>query len=179
MSPLPAISRPIELERIGAEATVHRVEIGEQDRAALAAELGLIAVSALSAEFGLRRDRDGTIRLEGRLAAEIVQSCVVSLEPVEQIIDEPIELRFVERQPGNRSSPVDIEPTGEDPPEIVSGPFLDLGPIVVEHFILAIDPYPHAPGAEAPANPAGDGEEVRDSPFSGLAGLVRQGSRHR
>ena len=38
---------------------------------------------------------------------------------------------------------------------------LDLGAIAVEHFLLAIDPYPRAPGAELPADVARNARERR------------------
>jgi hypothetical protein len=51
----------------------------------------------------------------------------------------------------------------------LTGPTLDLGPIVMEHFVLAIDPYPRAPGAELPDG----GEGAADSPDSPFAVLAR------
>jgi uncharacterized metal-binding protein YceD (DUF177 family) len=171
--PLPVISRPVEIATIGAAQSVARIEIGAQERKALAAALGLAEILALSAEIGLSRDRGKTIHLDGRLAAEIVQNCVVSLEPVRQTIDEPIRLSFVERAPGAQPPAiVEVVATEDDPPEPVSGPLLDLGPIVVEHFLLGIDPYPRAPGAVPPDNPAGDTADTGDSPFSVLAPLI-------
>ena len=44
-----------------------------------------------------------------------------------------------------------IDPDASDPPELLAGPALDLGAIAVEHFLLAVDLYPRAPGAELPA----------------------------
>lgn len=178
MSVLPEISRPVEIARIGTEALAKRIEIGEEERTALAAALGLVDILALSAEIELKRDRHRVIHLDGRLTAEIVQDCVVSLEPLQQAVDEPIRLRFVEGESEGTSAigAIDIEPTDDDPPEIVSGPLLDLGPVVIEHFILAVDPYPRVPGAESPANPASEPSDGSDSPFSVLGSLVERGA---
>jgi uncharacterized metal-binding protein YceD (DUF177 family) len=176
VSALPVISRPVEIVTIGAEQSVARIEIGTEERKALAAALELVDIPALSAEIGLSRDRGGTVHLDGRLSAELVQNCVVSLEPVRQTIEEPIRLSFVESARDARpSAAVDIVPTEDDPPEILDGPILDLGPIVVEQLLLGIDPYPRAPGAAPPDNPAGETGATRDSPFSALAPLI--GSR--
>jgi uncharacterized metal-binding protein YceD (DUF177 family) len=173
---LPVISHTLDIASIGAAKMAERIEVGEEERKALAAALGLVDVSALSAEVRLKRDRNRVIHVDGRLTAEVVQECVVSLEPVRQTIDEPINLRFVEGglDAKSGSSAVDIEPTGDDPPEIVHGPTIDLGQFVVEHFILAVDPFPRAPGAELPANPLGEAEDSADSPFSVLGALVRR-----
>jgi len=58
-----------------------------------------------------------------------------------------------------------------DPPDLLSGPTIDLGAIAVEHFLLAIDPYPRAPGAELPAEAADPSPDSSDSPFAALARL--------
>jgi uncharacterized metal-binding protein YceD (DUF177 family) len=174
VSSLPVISHPVEVVRISATRSEERVEVGADERKALAEALGLVDIPAFSAEFVLRRDRNGVIHVDGRIVAEVVQECVVSLEPVRQKIDESVELRFVTALKPGRSGPdpVDIEPVGEDPPEILSGPILDLGPIMMEYLVLALDPYPRAPGAEAPSNPAGEGSEAGASPFAVLSSLV-------
>lgn len=181
MRRLPVISHTVGVATIGAAEKAERIEVSEEERKALAAALGLVDVSALSAEVRLKRDRYRVIHVDGRLTAEVVQDCVVSLEPVRQTIDEPINLRFVEGEldAKSRASAVDIEPTEDDPPEIVHGPMLDLGPVVVEHFILAVDPFPRAPGAELPAKPLGEPEDSDDSPFSVLGALVRRPAKDR
>ena len=48
------------------------------------------------------------IRVEGRVTAEIVQACVVSLEPVAQTIDEAVDVRLVEA--GSRRAEAVLRP---------------------------------------------------------------------
>lgn len=174
MKPLPTISRALAIAGIGAVAKAERIEIGDEERRALAEALGLAEVLALTAEVQIKRGRGQVVHVDGRLQATVVQDCVISLEPVQQTIDEPIEMRFVESTPNAKSGAdaIDIEPTGDDPPEVVDGPILDLGPVIVEHFILAVDPFPRAPGAELPADPSSETGDDRDSPFSVLGSLV-------
>lgn len=175
MSEVPTFSRPVEISTIGAGELVKKIEASEKERLEIVAALGLVGVSELIAELALSRDDNGVIHLAGRVGAEIVQNCVVSLDPVDQTINEEISLTFI--QEGTRSSSatkaeeIAVDPMLDDPPELVSGPILDLGPIVLEHFILAIDPYPRVPGVAAPANPAEDGGETSDSPFAVLEKL--------
>jgi uncharacterized metal-binding protein YceD (DUF177 family) len=179
MSDLVALSRPVDISRIAAAGIVERIEATEQERAALAASLGIVAIDKLAAEVTLVRDQRGLIRLDGRLTAEIVQNCVVSLVPVAQAIDEPISLRFAEegslaaQPPPKPAAEIRVDPGEEDPAEVLTGTTIDLGPIVVEHLVLAIDPYPRAPGATLPDNPAEDLPGPGDSPFAVLAGLTR------
>jgi uncharacterized metal-binding protein YceD (DUF177 family) len=170
---LPLLPRPVDVVAIGATPQVRRVEATEKERKEISAALDLVDLPALAADLELRRDGRGRIHVEGRVVADIVQSCVVSLEPVAQHIDEPIAMVFVEAgdvkaepRPGTE---IRVDPGAEDPPEALAGSTLDLGPIVMEHFVLAIDPYPRAPGAEMPDT----GEGASDSPESPFAVLAR------
>jgi uncharacterized metal-binding protein YceD (DUF177 family) len=178
VSGMPSISRPVELASIRTAPQFQRIELDDGERKALAEALGYVEIVALVAEIVLSRDPDHEICLDGRLTAEVVQTCVVSLEPVRQNIDEPIQARYVEEESAaKRPLPVDLPLTEDDPPDVVSGPVLDLGPIVVEHFLLAVDPYPRAPGAEAPGNPAAAVPDKVESPFAVLAPLAERGKR--
>jgi uncharacterized metal-binding protein YceD (DUF177 family) len=185
MSDVPALSRPVDISRINAAGIVERIEATEHERAALAASLGIVAIGKLAAEVMLDRNARGLIRLDGRLTAEIVQNCVVSLVPVAQAIDEPISLRFAEegssaaKTPPKPATEIRVDPAEEDPAEVLTGTAIDLGPIVVEHLVLAIDPYPRAPGATLPDNPAEDQPGPGDSPFAVLAGLTRTRPKNR
>ena len=177
MSELAPLARPVALSTIGAGRMFQKIEATADERADLAKALELVDVVAFTAEIALHRESRGTIHLDGRIWADVVQNCVVSLEPVHQIVDEPIELRFVED--GSRAGKsteaankeIDVDPEQEDPPEVVIGTVLDLGPIVVEHLVLAIDPYPRAPGAQPPENPLEDTADASDSPFAVLGKL--------
>lgn len=177
MSETPLLSRPVDISTIGTAKSIKKFEASADERSQLAGSLGLVEIPALSAEIALRRSQNGTIYLDGRLTAEVVQNCVVSLVPVTQAIDEEISLRFVQADSPLASTPatpgaeINVDPTLEDPPEIVTGRAIDLGSIVVEHLVLTIDPYPRAPGASPPENPAADSEDSRDSPFSVLEKL--------
>jgi uncharacterized metal-binding protein YceD (DUF177 family) len=171
---LPLLPRPVDVVAIGATPQVRRVEATEKERKEISAALDLVDLPALAADLELRRDGRGRIHVEGRVVADIVQSCVVSLEPVAQHIDEPIAMVFVEaREAGAEPRPgaeIRVDPVDEDPPEALPGSTLDLGPIVIEHFVLAIDPYPRAPGAELPDGGEGTSDSP-DSPFAILAKL--------
>ena len=174
MNELPLLPRPVDVVSIGAAPQVRKVEATEKERREISAALDMVDLPALEAGLELRRDGRGRVHVEGRVVADIVQSCIVSLEPVAQHIDEPIAMVFVEAgevddepRPG---AEIRVDPANEDPPEVLPGSTLDLGPIVMEHFVLAIDPYPRAPGAELPASGEGTSDSP-DSPFAVLAKL--------
>ncbi len=183
MSESAILSRPVEVADIPDAGLEVEIVAGEHERTALAAAYDLVAVKALTASATLTRDGKGGLSIEARVVADIVQTCVVSLVPVDQHIDEPISLRFV--PPGSPEAPKPAKPGAEvvisadqpEPPEILTGPTIDLGALVEEHFVLAIDPYPHAPGAELPAEAADTEKAGSQSPFAVLAGLATKRPR--
>jgi uncharacterized metal-binding protein YceD (DUF177 family) len=151
-----------------------RVDLSAEagEREALARRFDLPGIGALSASLDLRPEPGGAIRARGTLRAEVVQSCIVTLEPVPGRVEAPVDLRLL---PDGRE-PADEDP--DSPDEIESpGDVADLGEAVAEQLALALDPYPRAPGAELPAG-AVDPEEpddapARPNPFAVLKGMRR------
>src|SRR5215468_4721656 len=79
----------------------------ERTRAAIAELAGLRSLPRLEAHFDLaRRGRDG-LRVTGRVAATVGQTCVVTLEPIESDLEEEIDLVFAPP-----AAPVVIEEEG-------------------------------------------------------------------
>ncbi len=157
----PEFSRPLPLGLVGPEGRREVLEADAAERAALARRFGIPAVERLRAELVLRPEADGAVRAEGRLDASVVQSCVVTLEPVAQRVDETVSLRLL---------PAGREPQDEadEPDEIATrNGVADLGEAVAEQLALALDPYPRAPGAILPA----EASEEAEHPLAGLAKL--------
>jgi hypothetical protein len=68
---------------------------------------------------------------------------------------------------------LDLSPTDLDPPDPIIGGVIDLGQVVAEQLVLALDPFPRAPGAafDSPADaPAAEGTPT-PGPFAALAAL--------
>ena len=101
--------------------------------------------------------------------ADVVQTCVVTLEPVAARVTDTVEREFTLRSDvAAVRQEVDVEPGAEDPPDLVEGGEIDIGAVVIEALALAIDPYPRKPGAVLeyqPENPPDPG------PFAALAKL--------
>ncbi len=171
------LSRPMSVTEIHGQSEME-VEASADERTALAFEYDLVEVSRLRATAELVATSSG-VDVRGRVTADIVQSCVVTLEPVAQHIDEPFSVRLVRPgspalaefdQPGDE---IVVDPAAADPPDLLEGNAVDVGAIVEEALVLAIDPYPRAPGATLPAEVGGSaGEEPPGkSPFAVLAAL--------
>lgn len=169
----PEFSRPVRTDRIGREPRQRRLEANAAEREKLAARLGLAALSRLIAEVEFRRRGGGRIEVSGSFEADLIQNCVVTLEPVPASIAESFAMSFIEIDDAadavERETTVSLE--GAEPPEPVAAGTIDLGETVVQHLAVAIDPYPRAPGAEPPSSGKPAGEAARPHPFAGLADL--------
>ena len=146
--------------------------VADQDiRAALAESIGLRALPRLAASFDVARHGREGLRVVGRVSATVGQTCVVTLEPIDNEIEEAVDLTFVPAaaelsEDGGARSRV----AAEDAPEPLVGGVVDLGVVATEFVSLGIDPYPRKSGADFTA-PAAD--DVTPHPFAALAALKK------
>jgi uncharacterized metal-binding protein YceD (DUF177 family) len=157
------------------------------ERRALARRFDLLEVRSLRGHGRLERSDDpAEVVLRGWLEAEVVQECVVSLEPAPARLRQPIERRY-RRSGGPPSEPERVQPTGaidlddgEDEVERVSGREIDLGEAFAEELGLSLDPYPRAPGAAAiEATPLAPYVRLaRAEPSRPFAALQQPGRKH-
>ena len=120
----------------------------------------------LEAAIDLARHGDG-MRATGRVYATVGQTCVVSLEAMENLVDEPIDVIFAPSPAGDVADENEAFDADEPPEALVDGS-ADLGAIAAELLLLGIDPYPRKPGA-AFAPPVE--ESAGTNPFAVLAKL--------
>jgi uncharacterized metal-binding protein YceD (DUF177 family) len=118
---------------------------GAEERAAVAADLGIAGVRKLRFEGWLRPEGRQDWRLEGQLGATVVQESVVSLEPVTTRIDERVERRYVADQ--GEPELGEAEMPEDDTIEMLPAS-LDLAEVMLEALALAVPPYPRAEGEE-------------------------------
>jgi hypothetical protein len=143
-----------------------RVEANAQQRAEVARHFNLLGIEALSGSYHVSAGSPGA-RVRGEVTASVRQTCVVSLEPFEAQIREPVDLAFAA---GPREVPtdrIDISPDDEDPPEPLLNGKIDLGAVTVEFLALGLDPHPRKPSASF-AHQNSDAERPA-SPFAVLA----------
>jgi uncharacterized metal-binding protein YceD (DUF177 family) len=139
-----------------------------QARTAIAKRAGVIDVSRLEASFDVtRHGRDG-LRVVGEVSATVGQTCVVTLEPIEETIEEPVDLVFLPARAGEPTEEGEIEVPLEDEPEVLVDDGVDLGAIATEFVVLGVDPYPRKPGVVF-ETPVGDDDSAH--PFAALAAL--------
>jgi hypothetical protein len=151
---------------------LHRAfEANAGERQALADLGGLREMLSANASLDLTPMREGRVHVIGRVKARIGQSCVVTLDPIENDIDEAIDLIFAPpQQIPALADLVDDAPESDaeipDPPEPIVAGMIDLGRLATDALFLGVDPYPRKLGAtfEPPAVPA----DPEDHPFAAL-----------
>jgi uncharacterized metal-binding protein YceD (DUF177 family) len=169
MSVPPGWSVPVRLEDIPETGLRFTLAADAAAVTLLARAAGVEAVTRLEADFDVSRyGRDG-LTITGRVSATVRQACVVTMEPVEKHIEEPVDLTFMPYRDGSGTSTPEEAPN-VDPPDVLVDGTVDLGAIATEFLILGIDPYPRKAGAVFA--PPATGEEA-DQPFAALAALKK------
>ena len=159
----PEFSRPVEVGCIGPEGLELELQASEDERRRLARRLGLLSLDSLSAQARIRRESTTRFRVNVDFYAEVLQSCVISLEPVSSRIGDHFSVLCLD-DAGQADAEVFVEPEGDEPPEPIADGRIDLGELVTQYLSLAIDPYPKRPEAELPGGFRRDGgtEEAGD-----------------
>ncbi|HUO00838.1 MAG TPA: YceD family protein [Bradyrhizobium sp.] len=166
---------PVAVEDIAEDGKSFALEADAETRAAIAKMAGLRDLPQLAANFDVMRHSTGGLHVIGRVSATVGQSCVVTLEPLLNPIEEEIDLVFAPRaeqaaaalETDHERAPAEAK---RDEPEVLVGGTVDLGALAIEFLILGLNPYPRKPGAvfeAAQEQAAGAG------PFAALAGWTK------
>lgn len=179
-------ARPFDVRSLKGEARRIDLKATPEECAAVAAAVSLPGIAALGASFRVVPRAGDRIELDGRVVATITQTCVVSLEPFETAIEQPVELVFAPaaepipepRGRGGRGesemmlpTPVGGNDDQEDPPDPMVDDMIDLGAVAVEFMVLGLDPYPHKPGVHFDDMVVGENDAPAPSAFAALARL--------
>ncbi len=181
--PIPGFSRPLRVADLGANATVRRIEADAGERSALAERFGLVALDSLIATITLDTTQPGrgVVRVRGELSAEVVQACVVTLEPLSARLHASFERLYGPQENGEETdapedSATEIAPDAEEPLEPFVDGAIDIGEAVAEQVAIELDPFPRAPGAiyQGQSSDPGEGGEAGQArrPFAGLKDLM-------
>jgi uncharacterized metal-binding protein YceD (DUF177 family) len=167
-------SHVYNLGRLGQAGDAVAIEAGPEERAGLARLAGVLEVPKFSAGATLKKISPSRFEIAYALAAEVIQACVVSLEPLTAPIVREFtrELHFTPVL-RHADKEVIVSPADDEVPEEIESLHYDLAGPLVEEFLLAIDPYPRkdgvafAPPGEAP----GKAKDKPESPFAVLKSL--------
>ena len=167
-------SVPVTVAQIP-DTGLHRdFEADRAEREAMAEVAGLRNIVSASASLDLTLKRGGRVHVTGRVQARIGQVCVVTLDPIENEIDEDIDLIFAPPEQISQLADL-VEESAEsnteipDPPEPIINGVIDLGRLATDALFLAVDPYPRKPGAVF--EPHVEAADPDDHPFAALKAL--------
>jgi uncharacterized metal-binding protein YceD (DUF177 family) len=164
-------SVPVRIDEVPEGGRHFDLIADEGTRAAVAELAGLRSLTQLAASLDLIRRGRNDLRVVGHVSATVGQVCVVSLEPMEQDVEETIDVTFSPQASATApETAAEIEIPPEDGPEPLIEGKIDLGALATEFLILGIDPYPRKPEAKFEPPPAADDT---GHPFSALAALKK------
>jgi uncharacterized metal-binding protein YceD (DUF177 family) len=166
-SPLQRLFKLGELTQAGSDVTI----TATPEQLPGIAEWGLVdKVSRFEAKLQLKRLSTTRFSYAADLVADIVQACVVTLEPVESHLVRHIEreLHLAPKVP-EEVAELTLAAGDDDAPETITSLHYDLAGPLLEEFLLAIDPYPRKPGAAFAPLP--NAESAPEKPFAALKAL--------
>lgn len=185
----PEFSRIIELKDTERGPVTQELEATEDELLALAERLGLVSVTKLEATMTLLEEAPNWYVAHGSLLATVVQTCIRTLEPLTQELDEDVEVRITSDPSCAPIQEEEVEFGTGDDYEFTTAEEVDVGELVTQALCIALDPYPRKEGAEVPAVPgvevvwdspgspvsaAPPIEEVKNRPFANLAALLEK-----
>lgn len=169
-APPPEFSRPVRIDTLGARPRAMEIAATAEERAALAARFGFVALDALSATLELTRDGE-EVRARGNVQASLAQSCAATGAPVPENVDQPFDLLF-RPAPAGGAPDEEIElDAGDLDILFYESARVDVGEAVAETLSLAVNPYPRAGDADERLRAAGVLTEEQAGPFAALGAL--------
>jgi hypothetical protein len=166
LDPPPEFSRLVALtvERSGHVAFDIVADVAE--RRALADRFGLPEIKRLAATGRFSPGRGETWMLAARIEAEVVQNCVITLDPIDQQLHDDLTLVFASDAPDGTEVEFGLDDAEILPPDRM----VDIGEIVAQQLSLALDPFPRKPGASLPEYE----KSASDKPLAVLAAWHRK-----
>ena len=160
-------SVPLRLHQVGA-GLKRTLEPNAEERARIVKALNLLSLDDFTAEMSVTPTVSGW-RIDGRVKAEVVQPCGLTLEPVPESVNQTFLINLTEQPPEaevDENGEIDLE-LDDSFPDYVEDGKIDLGQYAVEQLLLALDPFPRKEGAVFVQPP----EPVELSPFAVLKSM--------
>jgi hypothetical protein len=174
---LPPISRLYDLADLSDAGYETTIVAATKDLPRLAEWVEVEGIERFEGHVELIRLSQNRFEYDADLEADVVQSCVVTLEPVRTHISRSFH-RVLHLKPGahrfaDKGGSITLSAAEDDAPEEIDSTRYDLAGPLIEELVLAIDPYPRAAGVVFEP-PAADSDKP-ESPFAVLAKLKGQG----
>lgn len=150
-------------------------------RANLAEALNIEVCNSLTCDIDLAPAKRGRFHGTVHIKAGITQTCVVTVEPFDSALDETVRVEFwPEKQiaawDADRGEEAEIDENTPDP-EPIEDDTLNVGRVIYESLVVAVDPYPRAPDAALEtASTETEAERAAERPFAALEKLRSPGN---
>lgn len=177
-------SRPRSAVNLPADGRTFTAVASAEECIALAGRIGVLAVEDVRIEGVLKpRSRSKQVVLTASLTARVTQSCVITLEPVVNVIDTAFERVFEFgiadewARFGDTSRDVVLGSPEIDAADPIVDDVIDVGEAAAEQLALEVDPFPRVPGAvfDPPAPELGDQDAPgAKNPFAALNSLRKR-----
>ena len=133
--------------------------------AELVSRFDFVSIKDLRAKVTIRKVAHDCWDVAGNLSAQVVQRCVITDDPVPELVDFIIEERYVRKAEGFDGVEVDLN--GAEP--LVGGE-IDIGEMVAQTLGIAVTPWPksHVSAENLIEEAISD-----EHPFAGLAALKK------
>jgi hypothetical protein len=141
------------------------------ERSVIVPALDVVSCEAVTADYVIRPLGEGRYRMSGRISAQLTQSCVVTLAPIPQTLEESFDVTF---WPGSLPHAGDAETEVLSATEIepIEHGAIEAGRVLFEILSAALDPYPRQAGARFEwEDPESFDEPIRTGPFASLKKL--------
>lgn len=174
-------SRPVKVEEITSRPLARTFEATADERRKLAERFNILDVPRLVVAISLRRQPGDIVALEGCVEAEVVQACVITLQPVPAHVSTAFTVRYLppklwaEAEMG-REEDIEAVAAAEDV-EAMPEDTIDVGEVAAQYLSLALDPYPKASSAAVGSPDSGTEEPgpSQPNPFAVLKNLKERG----
>lgn len=169
-------SRPLDASTVGEAAMPVKIVAKETEMIAMARLDGLAGIDQLEADLTISREGRSGLRVTGVVKARVRQTCVVSLEPFDAEVLEPVDVHYLPEADiaHLRARRPKLEEAGgaeDDLPDPIVGGRIDLGALTAEYLVLGLDPYPRKPGVAYVGPQPGAEDAAAVSPFAALSRL--------
>ncbi len=134
----PEFSRILSVARLSPNGMEELLEAKPAERTDLAKRFNILDLPSLKADLTVTPGDQETITVSGTIEAKAVQSCVITLEPIETTLKIDVDVIFLPSE-SSRPHPSDAL---EDEFEYYTGGKIDLGELVSQQLGVNLDPYP-------------------------------------
>lgn len=171
----PPIERFYDLSSLSEAGDEIEIRASADDLSDLARWAEIDGVERFEGRITLRKLSPSRFAYEAILSADIVQACVVTLQPVRTHIARSFgrTLHYSGGRRPDREGQITLAAGDDEAPDEIDSTHFDLAEPLLEEFSLSIDPYPRAPGVAFEA-PAGENAPA-ESPFAVLKQLKEKG----